>query len=130
VLTPGQAGDAPAAQELLGELDKGSIRIADRAYERCDPRPRGRMRRVGERAAEHHSQAGFRLRLDNTVRGLCVAFGIKMGPGQGKDLVAKSEAGISVPGLREAAHRCLTCANGWFGRSKRFTGCWSRSAAD
>mgnify|MGYP001794107626 CR=1 FL=1 len=32
-LTPGQAGDAPAAQALLGDLGRGSILIADRAYD-------------------------------------------------------------------------------------------------
>jgi transposase len=32
-LTPGQAGDAPAARELMGDLGQGSILIADRAYD-------------------------------------------------------------------------------------------------
>lgn len=33
VLTPGQAGDAPAALDLIGDLAPGSIVIADRAYD-------------------------------------------------------------------------------------------------
>ena len=32
-LTPGQAGDAPAAQTLIGDIGRGSILIADRAYD-------------------------------------------------------------------------------------------------
>ena len=32
-LTPGQAGDAPAARELIDDLRPGSILIADRAYD-------------------------------------------------------------------------------------------------
>ncbi|MEO0995364.1 MAG: IS110 family transposase [Pseudomonadota bacterium] len=48
-----------------------------------------------------------RVRLDNTIRGLCVAFGIKVGPGQGKDFVARAEAAIGVPGLGEAVASLL-----------------------
>ena len=33
VLTPGQAGDAPAGLGLIGDLAPGSIVIADRAYD-------------------------------------------------------------------------------------------------
>lgn len=48
-----------------------------------------------------------RVRLDNTIRGLCVAFGIKVGPGQGKDFIARAEAAIGSPGLGEAVASLL-----------------------
>jgi transposase len=43
-----------------------------------------------------------RVRLDNTIRGLCAAFGIKVGPGQGKDFVARAGVAARIPGLGEA----------------------------
>ena len=33
VLTPGQAGDCPVAEHLLGHLHKGTIMLADKAYD-------------------------------------------------------------------------------------------------
>jgi transposase len=37
-----------------------------------------------------------RVRLDNAIRGLCVAFGIKVGPGQGKSFVVRAEAAARI----------------------------------
>lgn len=53
-----------------------------------------------------------RVRLDNTIRGLCVAFGIKVGPGQGKDFVARSGAAARIPGLGEAVASLLAVREG------------------
>jgi transposase len=33
VLTPGQAGDCPVAERLLGHLHEGTIVLADKAYD-------------------------------------------------------------------------------------------------
>src|SRR5580698_5787500 len=33
ILTPGQAGDCPVAEQLLGRLDEGTIVLADKAYD-------------------------------------------------------------------------------------------------
>ncbi|MEQ8698704.1 MAG: IS110 family transposase [Bauldia litoralis] len=43
-----------------------------------------------------------RVSLDNAIRGLCAAFGIKVGPGQGKTFVSRAEAAARIPGLGEA----------------------------
>jgi transposase len=48
-----------------------------------------------------------RVRLDNTIRGLCIAFGIKVGPGQGRDFVIRAEAAAEMPGLGEAVTSLL-----------------------
>jgi transposase len=53
-----------------------------------------------------------RVRLDNTIRGLCIAFGIKVGPGQGKDFVARARTAVPVPGLGEAIASLLTVREG------------------
>jgi len=53
-----------------------------------------------------------RVRLDNTIRGLCVAFGIKVGPGQGKDFVTRAEASARVPGLGEAVASLVAVREG------------------
>lgn len=50
---------------------------------------------------------GSRVRLDNTIRGLCAAFAIRVGPGQGKDFVAKAKAAAKTPGLGEAVASLL-----------------------
>lgn len=49
-----------------------------------------------------------RVRLDNTIRGLCIAFGIKVGPGQGKEFVGRARAAVGIPGLGEAIASLLT----------------------
>lgn len=48
-----------------------------------------------------------RVRIDNTIRGLCVAFGIKVGPGQGKDFVTRAGAAADIPGLGDAVAALL-----------------------
>lgn len=48
-----------------------------------------------------------RVRIDNTIRGLCVAFGIKVGPGQGKDFVSRAGAAHAIPGLGDAVASLL-----------------------
>lgn len=48
-----------------------------------------------------------RVRLDNMIRGLCVAFGIKVGSGQGKDFVTRARASAPIPGLGEAVASLL-----------------------
>ncbi|MEO1016723.1 MAG: IS110 family transposase [Pseudomonadota bacterium] len=48
-----------------------------------------------------------RVRLDNTIRGLCVTFGIKVGPGQGKDFVVRAGAASMIPGLGKAVAALL-----------------------
>lgn len=48
-----------------------------------------------------------RVRLDNTLRGLCVAFGIKLGSGQGKSFVARAEAAARIPNLGDAVASLL-----------------------
>jgi transposase len=48
-----------------------------------------------------------RVSLDNTIRGLCVTFGIKVGPGQGKDFVTRAEAASDIAGLGEAVTALL-----------------------
>ncbi len=62
------------------------------------------------RARAHLVEA--RVRLDNTIRGLCITFGIKVGPGQGKDFVARAEAARRVPGLGEAVISLLAVREG------------------
>lgn len=52
-----------------------------------------------------------RVRLDNTIRGLCVTFGIKVGPGQGKDFVQRASDTASIPGLGEAVASLLAARN-------------------
>lgn len=48
-----------------------------------------------------------RMRLDNTIRGLCVAHGIKVGPGQGKDFVCRARTAEHIPGLGDAVGALL-----------------------
>lgn len=51
---------------------------------------------------------GSRVRLDNTIRGLCAAFGIKVGPGQGKEFVGRARQAARTPGLGEAVASLLS----------------------
>lgn len=51
---------------------------------------------------------GSRIRLDNTIRGLCAAFGIKVGSGQGKDFVGRARQAARTPGLGEAIASLLS----------------------
>lgn len=48
-----------------------------------------------------------RVRIDNTIRGLCITFGIKVGPGQGKDFIANAKASSTIAGLGEAVQGLL-----------------------
>lgn len=51
---------------------------------------------------------GSRVRLDNTIRGLCAAFGMRIGPGLGKDFVTKAKEATTIPGLGEAVVSLLS----------------------
>jgi len=48
-----------------------------------------------------------RVRLDNTIRGLCATFGIRLGIGQGERFLARLRAAAAVPGLGEAVASLL-----------------------
>jgi len=48
-----------------------------------------------------------RVRLDNTIRGLCATFGIGLGVGQGERFLARMQVAASVPGLGEAVASLL-----------------------
>ncbi|WP_337190963.1 IS110 family transposase [Qipengyuania algicida] len=48
-----------------------------------------------------------RVRLDNTIRGLCATFGIRLGVGQGARFLAKMQAADQIPGLGEAVASLL-----------------------
>ena len=48
-----------------------------------------------------------RVRLDNTIRGLCATFGIRLGVGQGERFLARMRVAVSVPGLGEAVASLL-----------------------
>jgi len=48
-----------------------------------------------------------RVRLDNTIRGLCATFGIRLGAGQGERFIARMRAAASIPGLGEAVASLL-----------------------
>lgn len=48
-----------------------------------------------------------RVRLDNTIRGLCATFGIRLGIGQGERFLARMRAAAAVPGLGEAVASLL-----------------------
>lgn len=53
-----------------------------------------------------------RVRLDNTIRGLCATFGIRPGAGQGERFLARVQAAIAVPGLGEAVASLLRARTG------------------
>lgn len=48
-----------------------------------------------------------RVRLDNTIRGLCATFGIRLGIGQGERFLARMREAASIPGLGEAVASLL-----------------------
>ena len=48
-----------------------------------------------------------RVRLDNTIRGLCATFGIRLGIGQGERFLARMRVAASIPGLGEAVASLL-----------------------
>ena len=48
-----------------------------------------------------------RVRLDNTIRGLCATFGIRLGAGQGERFLARMRVAASVPGLCQAVASLL-----------------------
>lgn len=48
-----------------------------------------------------------RVRLDNTIRGLCATFGIRLGIGQGERFLARMRQAASIPGLGEAVASLL-----------------------
>jgi transposase len=48
-----------------------------------------------------------RVRLDNTIRGICATFGTRLGAGQGERFLARMQEAASVPGLGEAVASLL-----------------------
>jgi transposase len=48
-----------------------------------------------------------RVRLDNTIRGLCATFGIRLGIGQGERFLARMRAVADIPGVGEAVASLL-----------------------
>jgi transposase len=48
-----------------------------------------------------------RVRLDNTIRGLCATFGIRLGIGQGERFLARMRVTAYIPGLGEAVASLL-----------------------
>jgi len=48
-----------------------------------------------------------RVRLDNTIRGLCATFGIRLGIGQGERFLARMQGATAIPGLGEAVASLL-----------------------
>jgi transposase len=48
-----------------------------------------------------------RVRLDNTIRGICATFGIRLGAGQGERFLARMRKAAGVPGLGEAVASLL-----------------------
>lgn len=59
-----------------------------------------------------------RVRLDNAIRGLCAAFGIKVGPGQGADFIKRAKAASSIPGLGDAVIALLNVRETLIGQIK------------
>ena len=53
-----------------------------------------------------------RVRLDNTIRGLCATFGIRLGIGQGERFLARMKVAAAVPGLGEAVASLLRAREG------------------
>ncbi|MDQ1228669.1 transposase [Sphingomonas sp. SORGH_AS_0879] len=53
-----------------------------------------------------------RVRLDNTIRGLCATFGIRPGTGQGERFLARVQAAVAIPGLGEAVASLLRARAG------------------
>lgn len=53
-----------------------------------------------------------RVRLDNTIRGLCATFGIRLGAGRGERFLARMKVAASVPGLGEAVASLLRARKG------------------
>lgn len=53
-----------------------------------------------------------RVRLDNTIRGLCATFGIRPGAGHGERFLARVQAAVAVPGLGEAVASLLRARTG------------------
>lgn len=47
------------------------------------------------------------VRLDNTIRGLCATFGIRLGVGQGERFLARMRVAASIPALGEAVASLL-----------------------
>jgi transposase len=48
-----------------------------------------------------------RVRLDNTIRGLCATFGIRLGIGQGERFLARMRTAAAIPGLGDAVAALL-----------------------
>lgn len=60
-----------------------------------------------------------RVRLDNTIRGLCATFGIRSGAGQGARFLARVQSAIAVPGLGEAVASLLRARTGLVNEVRR-----------
>lgn len=58
-----------------------------------------------------------RVRLDNTIRGLCATFGIRLGIGQGERFLARMQGATAIPGSGKRWHRFSACASAWSMRS-------------
>ena len=58
-----------------------------------------------------------RVRLDNTIRGLCATFGIRLGIGQGERFLARMQGATPSPGSGKRWHRFSACASAWSMRS-------------
>jgi transposase len=52
-----------------------------------------------------------RVRLDNTIRGLCATSGIRLGIGQGERFLVRMQVAASVPGSVKRSPRCSAPAN-------------------
>lgn len=70
---------------------------------------------LGHSARGHLVEA--RVRLDNTIRGLCATLGIRLGVGQGERFLSRMRVAASVPGLAERSRRCSGPASAWSWKS-------------
>lgn len=63
-----------------------------------------------------------RVRLDNTIRGICATFGIRLGIGQGERFLARMREAAAIPGLAKRSPRCSACGIALSNRSRSSTG--------
>jgi transposase len=62
------------------------------------------------------------VRLDNTIRGLCATFGIRLGIGQGTRFLTRMREAATNHGSARRWRRCSACASAWPSRSPNSTG--------
>jgi transposase len=60
-----------------------------------------------------------RVRLDNTIRGLCATFGIRLGAGQGERFLSRMRVTASIPGLGGAVASLLRTREGLVGEIRQ-----------